>query len=142
MSANVRQAILSLGGALLVTLGALHLAVTPFIARFIDLNTSPTGAAFLKPPMLLNHMVIGVLLLPLGGLTVYAAPRAVQGESWALVTTRVIAITVASLPIVLSILMGARYFGAKPFLLATVIVTVAAVVLLAAAFWPARRPAA
>ena len=51
--------------------------------------------------MLLNHMLAGVLLIPLGFLTVYAAPHAVSGASWARVTVRVIALSVASLPIIL-----------------------------------------
>ena len=67
MSARVRSAILRAGGALLVALGVLHLAVTPEIVR----------------------------------------------------------------------LMGARHFGAPPFVLATGILSGACLALLAAAFWPA-----
>ncbi len=89
--------------------------------------------------MLLNHVVVGFLLLPLAVLTFYAAPHAASGARWANVVVRVAAVAVATLPMALFALMGARYFEAVPFVAATAIVCLAAVVLLVAAFWPARR---
>jgi hypothetical protein len=89
--------------------------------------------------MLLNHVVAGILLLPLGGLIAYAAPHAATGTRWALVVCRVIALTVAALPLTLLAVMGTRYFEAVPFLIATGIVCTASIVLLLAAFWPAQR---
>jgi hypothetical protein len=136
MSAQLRKSILRFGGVMLIILGILNLAVTPFIARLISENVAETVAIWLTPPMLLNHVIVGILLLPLGILTFYAAPSAAAGERWALIVTRVIAITAATLPLVLSILMGAGYFGAIPFVVATIIVFIAALSLLAAAFWP------
>jgi hypothetical protein len=143
MSPELKKFILKFGGVMLIILGILHLAVTPFIARLISENVTEAVAAWLTPPMLLNHIIVGILLLPLGILAFYAANSAVDGESWALVVTRVSAITVAVFPIVLSILMGTRYFGAIPFVVATIIAWIAALSLLAAAFWPnsiSRRP--
>jgi len=136
MSAQLRKSILRFGGVMLIILGILHLAVTPFITRLISENVTEAVAVWLTPPMLLNHVIVGILLLPLGILTFYAAPSAAAGERWALIVTRVIAITIATLPLVLSILMGAGYFGAIPFVVATIIVFIAALSLLAAAFWP------
>ena len=136
MSPKARQAILRLSGALLVVLGVLHLAVTPDIARLIEHSTLPALVPLLEPPMLLNHVIVGILLLPLGILTFYAAPFAARGERWALVVSRVTALTVAALPVTLFWLMGTRYFGAVPFVVAVVIVCGASVALLGAAFWP------
>lgn len=121
---------------MIVVLGVLHLAVTPFIARLITDNVTEAIALWLTPPMVLNHVVVGILLLPLGILTFYAAPSAIAGERWALIVTRVSAITVATLPLVLFLVMGSRYFSAIPFVVATIIVCVAALTLLTAAFWP------
>ena len=141
MSAGVRRFILRFGGGMLVVLGVLHLAVTPFITRLITDNVTEAVGVWLTPPMLLNHVVVGILLLPLGILTFYAASYAVEGERWAIFVTQVSAVTVAALPLVLFLVMGTRYFGAVPFIVATIIVCVAAVTLLVAAFWPnsARR---
>jgi hypothetical protein len=89
--------------------------------------------------MLLNHVVVGILLLPLGGLIAYAAPHAAKGARWALVVSRVTALTVAALPPTLVLVMGTRDFQAVPFLCATGIVCAASIVLLLAAFWPFRQ---
>ncbi len=142
MSASIRSAILRAGGALLVALGALHLAVTPDIARLIKNSTSAKAAAWLMPPMLLNHVVLGILLFPLGGLTFYAAPHVARGERWALAVCRATATAIAALPVALFVIMGTHYFGAPPFVLATAILSGACLALLAAAFWPSAKPSA
>ena len=142
MSPRIRSGILRAGGVLLVALGVLHLVVTPQIARLIQGSTSTQAAVWLMPPMLLNHIVLGILLLPLGGLTFYAAPYAARGERWALVVSRATATAIAALPVTLFVLMGTRYFGAPPFVLATAILSGACLALLAAAFWPSARPSA
>ena len=89
--------------------------------------------------MLLNHVVVGLLLLPLGVLTTYAASNAADGVRWAIVTVRTTALTVAALPITLFVLMGKSYFGAAPFVIATSIVCIATITLVLAAFWPISR---
>jgi hypothetical protein len=133
MSPRLRFVVLRLGGVLLVVLGALHLAVTPFIARLVR-EAAPSASDWLTPPMLLNHVVVGILLLPLGVLTAYAARHASAGVAWAQTVTRVNALAIALLPPTLFLVMGRRYFVAVPFLVATGIVCLAAIVLLLAAF--------
>jgi hypothetical protein len=136
MPDNLRKFILRSGGVMLVVLGILHLAVTPLIARFIEQNVPAASADWLTPPMLLNHVVVGILLIPLGILTFYATPSVVLGERWALVVTRTSAVTIALLPVILFVVMGTRYFKIIPFLVAAIIACIAALTLLAAAFWP------
>jgi hypothetical protein len=138
MSSNLRVGILRAGGLLLLVLGILHLAVTPHITEMIEQSTPADAARWLTPPMLLNHVVVGILLLPLGGLTLYAAPHAASRAPWALVITRATAVTIAVLPPTIFLLMGSQYFEALPFKIATGIATLAAVVLLLAAFWPPK----
>ena len=137
MSAHVRLIILRLSGVLLVALGGLHLGVTPFIARMVQRGAALDAVDWLTPPMLLNHVVVGVLLLPLGSLIYYAAPYAAAGARWALIVSRSIAVAIATLPPILFLLMGTRYFGAVPFQIAAGIVCVASMTLLIVAFWPA-----
>jgi hypothetical protein len=139
MRESLRRVILGSGGVLLILLGILHLAVTPVIAHFVVQSTVPASTRWLLPPMLLNHVVVGLLLLPLGAMVFYAAGPASRGERWALVVSRISAVGVASLPVSLFALMGRQYFAAVPFLVATVIVCLAAATLLATAFWPASQ---
>jgi hypothetical protein len=85
--------------------------------------------------MLLNHILVGILLIPLGCLTYYAAPHLVTGAVWAKVTVRTIAISIATLPVVLTVLMGTRYFLDAPLFVAGAALTViATITLLVAAF--------
>src|ERR1700692_1386173 len=128
MTEHMRVLVLRTSGILLCALGLLHLAVTPFIARLVAGAALPTAVDWLTPPMLLNHVVVGILLLPLGVLTTYAAAHA---ASWAKVVTRAVALSVATLPPTLFWVMGTRYFRAVPFQVATGIVCIASITLLA-----------
>src|SRR5437868_2893114 len=47
-------------GILLVTLGVVHLVATPHIATLVRDSASPASARWLTPPMLLNHILVGV----------------------------------------------------------------------------------
>ena len=88
----------------------------------------------LVPPMLLNHVLVGVLLLPLGWLMLYAARHSAARVAWAQVVVRTTAVTVATLPVTLFALMGFRYFDAPLFVLGAALVTADAVALWYAAF--------
>ena len=134
MSASAHVRLLRGSGALLILLGIVHLAATPHISMLIRHSASPGAADRLTPPMLLNHVLVGVLLLPLGYLTLYAAPHSAAGVAWAQVLVRTIAITVVALPLTLLALMGVRYFDAPLFVLGSALVVAAAVTLLMVAF--------
>jgi hypothetical protein len=120
---------------LLLLLGIVHLVATPHIATLIRHSVSQGAADNLIPPMLLNHILVGLLLLPLGFLTFYAAPHSAH---WAQVIVRTTALTVATLPLTLLALMGVRYFNAPLFVVGFVLVVVASVTLLLAAFTRSR----
>ncbi len=134
MSASAHVRLLRGSGALLILLGIVHLAATPHISMLIRHSASPGAADRLTPPMLLNHVLVGVLLLPLGYLTLYAAPHSAAGVAWAQVLVRTIAITVVALPLTLLALMGVRYFDAPLFVLGSALVVATAVTLLMVAF--------
>src|SRR5882762_2782336 len=117
MSASTRVRLLQGSGVLLILLGIVHLAATPHIAALIRHSASPDAADQLAPPMLLNHILVGLLLFPLGYLTIYAAPSSAAGLSWAQMIVRTTALTIATLPVTLLALMGVRYFDAPLFVL-------------------------
>src|SRR5712671_371047 len=131
----IRVRLLRGAGILLVTLGVVHLVATPHIATLVRHSATPDSARWLTPPMLLNHILVGVLLIPLGYLTAYAAPHAVSGSSWAQVVIRTTALSVATLPVALFALMGTRYYFAAPlFILGAALTVVVAITLLVVAF--------
>ena len=138
MPPRIRLIVLRFSGWLLVALGGLHLAATPFIVDLVRQGAAADAVDWLTPPMVLNHVVVGILLLPLGGLVAYAAPHAAASARWAMVVSRSIAATIATLPPLLFVLMGTRYFGAVPFRITAGMVCVGGLTLLVVAFWPAR----
>jgi hypothetical protein len=138
MSASTRVRLLRGSGILLILLGIVHLVATPHIATLIRHSTSTGAADQLVPPMLLNHVLVGLLLFPLGYLTFYAAPYSAAGHAWAQVVVRASALTVATLPVTLLALVGVRYFDAPLFVLGAALVVVASVALLVAAFSRSR----
>jgi len=131
-STHVR--LLRASGVLLLLLGIVHLAATPHISTLIRHSASSGAGERLTPPMLLNHVLVGVLLLPLGYLTLYAARYSATAVAWAQVLVRTTAVTVAALPLTLLALMGVRYFQAPLFVLGFALVVAVAVTLLVVAF--------
>jgi hypothetical protein len=130
-----RLLLLRAAGLLLMTLGIVHLIATPHIATLIRHAASPVSARWLIPPMLLNHIIVGVLLIPLGFLTAYAAPHAASGASWAQVIVRTSALSVATLPVALFGLMGNRYYLDAPlFVVGAALTVIVAATLLIVAF--------
>ena len=73
MSTSTRVRLLRGSGLLLLLLGIVHLVATPHIAALIRHSVSQGAADNLIPLMLLNHILVGLLLFPLGFLTFYAA---------------------------------------------------------------------
>src|SRR5256714_8489260 len=135
MTTSTRVRLLRGSGLLLLLLGIVHLVATPQMADLIRHSASEGAADNLIPPMLLNHILVGVLLLPLGFLTFYAAPHP---DRWAQVMVRTTAVTIATLPLTLLWLMGVRYFDAPLFVVGFVLVVAASMTLLFAAFTKPR----
>ena len=78
---------------------------------------------------------VGALLIPLGYLTLYAAPYSVRGSSWAQMIVRTISVSAAALPIALFSFMGKPYFLDAPlFVVGAVLTIVAVLTLVVAAF--------
>src|SRR5438309_11210748 len=99
MSASTHTRIIRGSGVLLILLGIVHLVATPHISSFIRHSASAEAAGELIPPMLLNHVLVGVLLFPLGWLMLYAAPDWVAGVALATIVPRTSAVTVAKLAV-------------------------------------------
>ena len=135
MTTSTRVRLLRGSGLLLLLLGIVHLVATPHIATLIRHSASTGAADVLIPPMLLNHILVGLLLVPLGYLTFYAAPHS---DRWAQMIVRTTGITVATLPLTLLALMGVRYFDAPLFVVGFLLVVAASVTLLLAAFTKSR----
>ncbi|HZY96466.1 MAG TPA: hypothetical protein VFE35_05145 [Candidatus Cybelea sp.] len=128
IAARVLRAI----GMLLFALGIVHLLATPHIPSL--LSGSP-AAVYVRAvgPMLLNHVLVGILLLPLGYTTWVAASVRQRGEGWA--TRVLVANTLVVLTMPLSIVIFMRnpeYYAAPLFLTGVGLVAIISLVMVAA----------
>ena len=125
--------ITSVTGSLLLIVAAIHLLVTPVLkSTFLDRALTAQELRIVSPPFLLNHIVVGILLIALGFITLYTAPGIRAGERWAWVVNLAIGLTILSLPVVLVLVMRAEYFRALPFVIATALITIVGITMTAA----------
>ena len=125
--------IVSVTGSLLLIVAAIHLLVTPALkSAILDRVLMPRELRIVSPPFLLNHIVVGILLIPLGFIALYTASGIRAGERCAWVINLAIGLTILLLPIVIVLVMRAEYFRAVPFLIAAVMITIVGITMTAA----------
>lgn len=125
--------IMNVTGSLLLIVAAIHLLVTPALrSAILERLLTPEQLRIVSPPFLLNHIVVGILLIPLGFITIYSASGIRVGERWAWVINLVIGLTILSLPVVLVLVMRAEYLRAVPFLIAAALITIVGITMTAA----------
>ena len=127
-SRKLAQSILRVIAVLLILLGTVHLIATPHIPHL--LNGSPR-AVYRQAvgPTLLNHVLVGILLFPLGFTTWLASSSKESVQPWAKRVLLMNAAVVFTLPVSLAVFMRQpQYYRAPLFL--TGVVLVAAVSLL------------
>jgi hypothetical protein len=123
---------LKVEGILLLLVAAIHLLVIPVLKSTFAQQITTTDFQAIWTPFLLNHVVVGLLLMPLGLTTWYAGQGVMHRERWAHRLGLINAVTVLWLPVILVIVMEWRYFAAVPFVVASVLVTVVGLSML----WP------
>jgi hypothetical protein len=110
-------------GGLLIFLGLVHIAATPHIPEL--LRGSPV-AVYERAvgPTLLNHVLAGILLLPLGFTTWLAAVASERGEGWARRVLVVNTIVVFTLPLSIAVFMHRPEYYRAPLFLSGVLLVV------------------
>jgi hypothetical protein len=83
-------------GVLLVLLGIIHLIATPFLIGWSSRQLSSDHAQLVIAAMRLNHVLVGILLLPLGVSTFWSGKA--HGQSWGLRLAGLNAATLLCLP--------------------------------------------
>ena len=133
--------VLRIAGALVFVAGTLHLVMTGHLMHWFSPMTIGPHADVARAAMLLNHLVVGVLLLPLGvGLAAIAQPLE-RREPWAIIVGAADSIALLALPLVLKIAARGPMFEAPAFVTAALILTAASVaVTMAVLFLSLTRP--
>jgi hypothetical protein len=108
--------LLRAAGVLLIILGFVHLAATPYIPSLLRGSLAAVYERAVGPT-LLNHVLVGILLLPLGYTTWLAAASRGRNDAWAtriLVADTIVGLT---LPVSIAVLMRRpEYYTAPLFL--------------------------
>jgi hypothetical protein len=123
---------LRIGGVLIWLAAVIHFAAFPFLRGTVAAQLTPVQYAFIWPPFAFSFLLDGILLLPLGLGAFLAAGGALRGEGWATIVGMATALVLLALPIVLVAVMGVGYFTAPLFLVATLAIVAAGIVILVA----------
>jgi hypothetical protein len=108
---------------LLVLLGVIHLVATPYYLAWSRSALLPSRSTLVIAGLRLNHILVGILLIPLG-LSGYWAGQALP-ERWAIRLATTNAMTVFCLPVLLVLTMPLRSLDAPLFRLAIAVLLVA-----------------
>ena len=123
-------------GFLLLVLAGIHLSVTSLLKQTIlDRVLTDEMLPIVSPPFVLNHIVVGLLLIPLGLVTLYSAAGIGAGKRWAWVISWFVGASLMSLPVALLLIMRGGMFDAVAFRVAEILVTLSAVAMPAALIW-------
>jgi hypothetical protein len=131
--------ILIVEGTLLLVVAAIHMLVIPSLRGVFVRVLSPGAFRFIWSPFLLNHVVVGILLVPLGLSTLYCASGIRSGQRWSWRVGVTNALTILSLPLALVMIMERHYFSALPFLLATILITAVGLSMIWPLLWVRRE---
>jgi hypothetical protein len=131
--ARACRLVLRASGIILVLLGLAHLAATPHIPDLIRGLRGTRDYPWALGPTLLNHVLVGVLLLPLGLSTWLAAGASTITQRWARAILVGNTLAVLALPAALVIFMRAKVYYSAPLFVAGVSLTALAAVLMAMA---------
>ena len=139
-SQQTAAAFLRAVGLLLIVLGLVHLAATPHIPPLLGQSSSPVYQRAVGPT-LLNHVLFGILLLPLGYTTWLAAAVENRNQAWAIRVLMINGIVLLTFPVGLAVFMRRpEYYTAPLFLAAVILVSIISLLTIVAA-WLVRRGA-
>jgi hypothetical protein len=128
--------VIAIVGVLLLVVAAIHLIITPLLKEAVlDRVLAPEMLPIVAPPFVLNHVVVGILLIPLGAATLYCSAGIRTGQRWAWVICLFIGLALLCLPAALLLIMRGGMFQALPFRVAEVLVTISAATMPTVLWW-------
>lgn len=109
-------------GLLVLLVGVLHLYATRLIVEHVLGRIDDVGLrSFIAPGYLLDHLVVGVLMLPIGFNMWWSAAALGKGQRWAWVSNCSVCVSILTTPFLIAWLMGAREMRSPIFVVAAVL---------------------
>ncbi len=138
--ARVAATTLRLSGLLIMCLGLIHLYATPHIPQLLDAMRSDQIYPLARAATLLNHVLVGFLLLPLGYTTWFASAPGNVSAPWARRILLINSIAMWSAPLSLIAFMNdPAYYRAPLFLVGAGLALLIPALMIAAVFALYRR---
>jgi len=109
-------------GAMVVLVALLHLYSTKLIiVHVLSKITDVKLRAFIAPGYVLDHVVVGILLLPIG-LNMWSSAKGVgKGQRWAWTSNLTFCIAILTTPVWIMLLMSFREMSSPLFLMASIL---------------------
>ena len=121
-------------GILLIMLGLVHIAATPHIPALLS-GSPPVVYERAMGPILLNHVLVGILLLPLGYTTWIAAASREGNAAWATRTLIANTTVMLALPVLIAVFMRRPEYYTSPLFLTGVGLVAIISLLMVVATW-------
>jgi hypothetical protein len=138
MSARTRvvAAAFRVFGALVLVAAVLHLYATVLIRDHVLARIADPGLrAFVSSGYLLNHVLVGIFMLPMGFLMWWSAPGLREGRRWALVVASSFSLAILTTPFAILLLMVGPEYSSPIFSSAAAIMALTGVASCALLFW-------
>ena len=119
--------VLWFSGGLIVLAGVLHLLMTSHLMDWFSGAVAGPQASTATAAMLLNHLVVGILLLPLGLSLAFTAAPLARNAPWALAIAVGDFLALAGLPVVLFLTSRSAMLESPAFTAAAAMLSIAAV---------------
>lgn len=133
LAPKIAARLLRAAGALLIILGIVHLVATSLIAQLLDGAQDPVYQRAVGPA-LLNHVLVGILLIPLGYTTWLASSIRNRTEGWARRVLVVNGLVMLTLPISIAMFMRQpEYYHAPLFVTGVSLVAIVSLLMVGAA---------
>jgi len=130
---NSSALVLRLSGVLVLLAGGLHLWMTDHVLQLLPPASGETSE-IARAAMLLNHLVVGILLLPLGA-SLFVIDRPLERrEGWARTIGLASSAALLAIPAVLLATARAQMLAAPAFVTAAAMLVLAAVLVAGAVF--------
>ena len=137
---NIVARILIVDGLLLLVISALYFLLTNSATEWLEARLSPLEKPEVEPIFRMNHIAVGILLVPLALTTFYCAWGVKKGQHWSRVVSCINGISILSLPAILSWFMGSQYYGSILSLMATLLIVLIGITMLVPLVWFPKDP--
>jgi hypothetical protein len=127
-------------GAIVLFVAMLHLYATILVRDHVLSHIADTSLrAFVSPGYLLNHVVVGLFMLPMGFLMIWSYPGLKHGQHWAYVVNWSFSLAILATPLAIAALMTESEFRSPAFAVAAVLMGLVGIVSCALLLWARRE---